>query len=117
MYLISALTLAVFTALTTAKQCVNMTVPVQISARNAQWNQTLIQNNVDAATLTANFTSIAGGTNYTEQVLSDYTTVTGQYNISAKFCMPDNGTGTNATIQVLTHGIGERIFAIRLMYD
>jgi hypothetical protein len=40
---------------------------------------------VDATSLIQNFTSIASGTNYTQEALLDYQTITGSYKISAKF--------------------------------
>jgi len=44
------------------------------------------------------------GRNYSDTQLEGFQTLTGNYSISAKFCHPDNGTGS--TIQLLTHGIG-----------
>lgn len=51
-------------------------------------------------------TSIENGVNYSSEALVDYQTVTGTYNISAKFCQPDNEHGEKRVVQVLTHGIG-----------
>ena len=47
-----------------------------------------------------------GGSNYTNKVTLGYQTVTGAYDISAKFCTPDNMSGSEPVVQVLTHGIG-----------
>ncbi|KAI4204176.1 MAG: hypothetical protein LQ350_001367 [Teloschistes chrysophthalmus] len=87
-----------------AKQCQNLTVPVCISARNGVFNLPTLQGNADATTFAQNLTSIRG--NFTKEVLLDYATVSGTYNISAKFCKPDVENGTNPTVQVLTHGLG-----------
>ena len=89
-----------------AKQCVNVTVPVQIEARNGVFNVPAVNTNQDATTFTQMYTSIKGGINYTMEALQDYQTVTGSYEISAMFCMPDAGAGSSPTVQVLTHGIG-----------
>ncbi|KAL8689961.1 MAG: hypothetical protein Q9224_004518 [Gallowayella concinna] len=87
-----------------AKQCLNITVPVSISARNGVFNIPTLQGNSDATTFAQNLTSIRG--NFTQEALLDYATVTGEYNISVKFCKPDVENGTNPTVQVLTHGLG-----------
>ena len=87
-----------------AKQCVNITVPVDISARNGVFNVPTLETNFDATTFAQNFTSIKG--NFSQESLLGYTTVTGTYDISAMFCMPDNATGTMPVVQFLTHGIG-----------
>ncbi|KAA6410673.1 MAG: alpha beta-hydrolase [Lasallia pustulata] len=87
-----------------AKQCINITVPVDISARNGVFNLPTLETNTDATTFALNFTNIRG--NFTEESLLGYTTVTGTYEISAKFCKPDNVTGKTPTVQFLTHGLG-----------
>lgn len=87
-----------------AKQCVNFTIPVSITARNGNFSEPTLTSNLDATVFAQNFTSNKG--NYTEEALLGYQTITGDYNISAKFCQPDSSNGTNPTVQVLTHGIG-----------
>ncbi|KAL8763629.1 MAG: hypothetical protein Q9184_000629 [Pyrenodesmia sp. 2 TL-2023] len=89
---------------TIAKQCTNITVPVSISARNGVFNIPTLQGNADATTFIQNLTSIRG--NFTKEALLDYTTVTGDYDISVKFCKPNTENGSNPTVQVLTHGLG-----------
>ena len=89
---------------TAAKQCVNITVPVRIEARNGVFNLPTFQANLDATTFAQNFTTI--GQNFTNSSLEGYATVTGEYKISAKFCKPDNDMSTKPTVQLLTHGIG-----------
>ncbi|KAI4236131.1 MAG: hypothetical protein L6R40_006256 [Gallowayella cf. fulva] len=98
------LTPVVFAAAATAKQCKNITVPVCISARNGVFDIPTLQGNADATTFAQNLTSIRG--NFTQEALLGYATVTGNYNISVKFCKPDVEKGTNPTVQVLTHGLG-----------
>jgi hypothetical protein len=44
------------------------------------------------------------GGNYSKTLQENFQTVTGNYSISARYCHPDNGTGS--TIQLLSHGIG-----------
>lgn len=87
-----------------AKQCVNITVPVSIFARQGVFDIPIFQGNLDATTFAQNFTNIRG--NFTEESLTGYATVTGDYHISAKFCKPDVAKGVNPTVQFLTHGIG-----------
>ena len=104
MFLRSILALAAVTGGALAKQCMNFTVPVDISARNGVFNLPTLQSNLDATTFAQNLTNIRA--NFTKASLLDYTTVTGKYMISVKFCTPDNDNGQNPTVQVLTHGIG-----------
>lgn len=87
-----------------AKVCTNVTVPVNIMARQGVFDVPEIASNLDATIFALNFTK--QGTNFTDIALRGYQTVTGQYNISAKYCKPDNVTSSNPTVQVLTHGIG-----------
>ncbi|KAL8708782.1 MAG: hypothetical protein Q9225_007550, partial [Loekoesia sp. 1 TL-2023] len=101
---ISLLLTTVLTVCVVAKQCTNLTVPVSILARNGVFNVPALQGNADATTFAQNLTSIRG--NFTEAALLDYATVSGNYEISAKFCKPDIENGTNPTVQVLTHGLG-----------
>lgn len=104
MYIPLLLASALFVSSVVAKQCINITVPVSVSARNGVFNIPTLRGNADATTFAQNLTSIRG--NFTEEALLDYATVSGAYNISAKFCKPDMENGTNPTVQVLTHGLG-----------
>ncbi|CAL8576426.1 hypothetical protein XPA_002310 [Xanthoria parietina] len=87
-----------------AKQCLNITVPVSVSARNGVFNIPTLEGNADATTFAQNLTSIRG--NFTQEALLGYETVAGEFDISVKFCKPDAENGTNPTVQVLTHGLG-----------
>ncbi len=89
-----------------AKQCTNVTIPVEISARNGIFNLAVPETNQEATIFAQNFTSIRDGANLTQSSLIGYNTTTGSFNISAKFCKPDNENGTDPTVQFLTHGIG-----------
>ena len=106
MFLITSLTLGVLALGASAKICTNLTIPVQISARQGIFDVAPITCNQDVTTFSQDFNSIANGTNYTQEALLGYQTVTGSYSISAKFCTPNNQTSPNPTVQVLTHGIG-----------
>ena len=86
-----------------AKQCINQTVPVTISARQGVFDIDIPENSLDATTFAQNATT--QGRNFTELVLTGYQTVSGTYNISTQFCSPDYAPA-NPTVQVLTHGIG-----------
>lgn len=94
----------VFAGSVLAKQCLNITVPVSISARNGVFNIPTLEGNADATTFAQNLTSIRG--NFTQEALLGYETVAGEFDISVKFCKPDAENGTNPTVQVLTHGLG-----------
>lgn len=96
--------LAVLAATAAAKRCINATVPVEISARQPVFNLHVPQTNLEATDFILNMTR--QGRNFTELVLAGYNTTRGRYNISTQFCMPSNGSLTNPTVQVLTHGIG-----------
>jgi hypothetical protein len=75
-------------------------------ARQGVFNVPEILSPVDATAFIQSFASIANGTNYTEEALVDYQTVTGSYDISAKFCQPDIESSIKPVVQVLSHGIG-----------
>ena len=104
MYSPLLLTATLHAASVVAKQCANITVPVSISARNGVFNIPTLRGNEDATRFAQNLTSIR--VNFTEEALLDYATVTGIYEISAKFCKPDTENGTDPTVQILTHGLG-----------
>jgi len=87
-----------------AKTCVNLTVPIEISARTAVFDIEVPQTNLDPTTFIQNLTQ--HGRNFTETVLSGYATTSGTYNISAQFCAPDDGSTPCAKLQILAHGIG-----------
>lgn len=96
--------LAVLAGSVAAKICINMTVPVDISARQAVFDLAVPQTNLEATDFILNMTQ--QGRNFTDIVLTGYNTTVGTYNISTQFCMPSNATYMNPTVQVLTHGIG-----------
>lgn len=80
---------------------------MSISSRNGVFgNMMTPETALDATTFIQNQTK--QGANFTKQALTGYATVSGEYNISAKFCVPSgaNGTLKDPTAQVLTHGIG-----------
>ena len=104
MHLPSSLALAVLASSVTAKQCQTFLVPVTLCARNAIFNVPPLHYNRDATTFFKNFLNPAG--NFSNEVLLEYQTVDSTYEISVKFCRPDEGYGAAATVQFLTHGIG-----------
>jgi hypothetical protein len=75
-------------------------------ARQGNFNVPEITSPIDVTSLIQSYTSIQNGTNYTIEALLDYQTISGSYNISAKFCRPDYESGTKPVVQVLSHGIG-----------
>ena len=80
---------------------------MSISSRNGVFDNTVTpESALDASTFVSNQTK--QGVNFTQRALTGYATVSGLYNISAKFCVPNgtNSTLKDPTVQVLTHGIG-----------
>lgn len=108
-FLYTAVALAAFLSVSFAAVCQNMTIPISISARNGVFNISNPTNNVQ----TTNFflDATRQGHNYTNEILTGYKTVTGDYNIEATYCHPDSGP--SKVIQVLTHGLGfDRRYAL-----
>lgn len=103
MHAVTLSSLALMAGAATARICTNITVPVDISARTGIFgNMATPQTNLDATTFAQNLTRRAQ--NFTDVALTGYQTTCGNYNISAMYCRPDNGTAK--TLQILTHGIG-----------
>ena len=101
----SSLTLLTFlTASAAAKKCMNASVPVDLSARQAVFDLDVPQKNLEVTDFVLNMTQ--QGRNFSDIVLTGYNTTVGTYNISTQFCVPDNDNHTNPTVQILTHGIG-----------
>lgn len=94
---------ALFGSLASARTCINVTVPVEINARQGHYNVPTLQSNFDATAFALKLTK--QGTNYTNTVLTGFQDVTGLYNISAKYCRPDV-SASSPVVQVLSHGIG-----------
>jgi len=104
MFQLSILAISLLASSAAAKLCQNVTIPVQISARQGVFNVPTLVENLDATVFAQNLTSIRG--NFSEESLTGYATIKGKYKISAKFCKPDMMYGKKPTVQVLTHGIG-----------
>ncbi|KAI1616062.1 Alpha/Beta hydrolase protein [Exophiala viscosa] len=88
--------------LASAWTCQNITVPVSISARNAVFNISIPQTNIDVTNFIVDLAE--QGVNYTQEILAGYTTVSGDFDLAATYCAPASGAGK--TLQILTHGIG-----------
>lgn len=97
-------TLALLVTSTAAKQCHNITVPVDISARTGIFDLPIPQSNSDATAFIQNLTQ--QGRNFTDLALTGYKTTAGKYQISTQFCVPSVKPVSNPTLQILTHGIG-----------
>ncbi|CZS89775.1 uncharacterized protein RAG0_01042 [Rhynchosporium agropyri] len=104
MYISTATALGLFAASVAGKRCINQTIPVEISARQAIFDIDVPQTNLEVTDFILNVTQ--QGRNFTDIALSGYGTTQGTYNISTQFCMPDSSNITHPTVQVLTHGIG-----------
>ncbi|KAK7531075.1 Alpha/Beta hydrolase protein [Phyllosticta citricarpa] len=95
---------ALSTIAASEKTCLNQTVPVTISSRNGNFSLKAPSDNIEATAFVQNLSR--PGQNYSSAILSGYHTVSGTYNISTKFCYDDEKSGTDAALQILTHGIG-----------
>jgi hypothetical protein len=93
-----------------ARQCTNVTIPINIESRQGVFQKIPVEGNLDTTAFAQSFTRQGG--NYSQQLLQNYTTVMGTYQISGKFCHPDSGPGS--TIQLLSHGIGfDKTYVLR----
>ena len=88
-----------------AKKCINFTIPLNLNARQGTYAVPEPTTNEDVTFFTQNLTTIRDGGNFSDRVLTGYQTVTGLYNISATFCTPDTKS-PSPVVQVLTHGLG-----------
>ncbi|KAK5010881.1 hypothetical protein LTR28_007177 [Elasticomyces elasticus] len=98
----TTLAIAALAGAAAARQCLNVTVPVQVSARNGVFNLATPVTNIDVTNFILDLTQ--QGTNYSANILEGYQTVTGNYTIAATYCHPDSGPSN--VVQILTHGIG-----------
>ncbi|KAK5688288.1 hypothetical protein LTS10_000266 [Elasticomyces elasticus] len=98
----SAAAIAALSGLSAARQCHNITVEVDVSARNGVFNQTTPVTNIDVTNFLLNL--VQAGKNYTAATLEGYATVSGKYQLATTYCEPDSGNAS--TVQLLTHGIG-----------
>lgn len=102
MALLRLLAIAAFAAAAAAKVCVNITVPMNVTARNAVFNGWDVpQTNLDATTFAMN--GSRQGHNGSAEALTGYADVSGSYKLSVKYCTPNNGS-QSSIIQLLTHG-------------
>ncbi|KAI7353072.1 hypothetical protein KC354_g11718 [Hortaea werneckii] len=99
----SAAAIAAFAGIASARQCQNLTIPVELSARNGNFpGQEVTETDIEVTNFILNLSQ--QGNNYTEQVLDGYNTISGSYDLAATYCQPDNGPAN--VLQILTHGIG-----------
>lgn len=98
--------IAAFASTSSALTCTNLTVPVELSARNGRFDLKAPQNNIEVTNFILSNTQ--QGANYTEELFQDHATVSGHYKLAATYCVPgENATNASPkTVQILTHGIG-----------
>lgn len=89
-------------SLTSARNCMNLTVEVTVDARNAVFNLTAPTSNIEVTSLILDFTR--SGHNLTEEYLTGYATIQDTYSVAATYCEPD--AGPSDLVQLLTHGVG-----------
>jgi len=100
-YSIAAASVVLSTA--SALKCHNLTVPVNLSARNGVFNISAPQNNIEVTNFILDLTQ--QGTNLSASLLEGYKTVKGHYNLAATYCQPENCEEPPKTVQLLTHGV------------
>jgi pimeloyl-ACP methyl ester carboxylesterase len=98
----STIATAALAGLASARHCQNLTVEVNISARNGKFNQPIPVTNIDVTNFNLDLTQ--QGKNYSAAVLEGYQTIARKWKIAATYCQPDHGPSN--VVQVLTHGIG-----------
>ncbi|RYF10420.1 MAG: hypothetical protein EOO77_21590, partial [Oxalobacteraceae bacterium] len=94
---------AAFISSAAAMHCTNLTVPVELSARNGVFDVKAPQNDIEVTDFILN--NSQQGSNYTAKVLKEYKTVSGHYELAATYCVPSKDEKPK-TVQLLTHGIG-----------
>ncbi|KAJ5766005.1 uncharacterized protein N7511_003621 [Penicillium nucicola] len=105
MHIPSLSLMAIMAGVASAKTCYDMTVKVPITARNGVFDKiSTPQTNLDATAFALHASTQAA--NVTADVLSGYATISGLYDISAQYCMPDKGGDSPHVLQILTHGMG-----------
>ncbi|KAM0708336.1 hypothetical protein Q7P35_004987 [Cladosporium inversicolor] len=97
---------AAFIGSASAMHCTNITVPVDLTARNGEYNYEAPQNNIEVTNFILDNTQ--QGANYSQAILKDYKTVKGHYKLAGTYCVPGDGHSDKKpkTLQILTHGIG-----------
>ncbi|KAJ5307011.1 hypothetical protein N7508_006026 [Penicillium antarcticum] len=97
--------MAITAGVATAKTCLDMIVQVPVTAHNGVFDKiSTPQTNLDATAFALHAST--QGANVTADALSGYATVSGIYDISAQYCMPDNSGDSAHVLQILTHGMG-----------
>lgn len=105
MQVLTTLVLSALLGLAASRKCINQTVEVQIAARNGVFGGVSVpQTNVEVTNFTLRVTK--QGHNFTNEGLTGYDTVSGSYNISTQYCVPDKPSWKRPVLQILTHGIG-----------
>ncbi|CAI6336174.1 unnamed protein product [Periconia digitata] len=116
MSLFSIIFIALFAASASALACNNLTLTVEISARQSRFQKFPIQTNIDTQAFAQDFTR--RGHNYSAELFQGWQQLSGAYKISARYCRPFKGH--SSAVQLLTHGIGfDKSYAIsctELMY-
>lgn len=101
----STLIILLTAPLAAARNCKNITVPVQLCLRQPTFDVQIPQTSLDVVDFFLNVTR--QGSNFSALAMTGYHVTSGRYEISAMFCRPDNlKKFASPTVQVLTHGIG-----------
>ena len=98
---LEALLLALAGVAAEARQCQNITVPVDLTAQNAVLNVAVPASQVEVTSFVLGvLKSIRDGPGTPPEL----TTISGHYELATTYCEPD--AGASSVLQILTHGIG-----------
>ncbi|KAJ2975591.1 hypothetical protein NQ176_g5439 [Zarea fungicola] len=101
---LAALAVAANAAAVTSKNCVGLSIPVNVQAENTKFTVPRVDSNIDAVEFTiardrwdaASQPPISSGT----------VTVGGAYTISGQLCVPQNNRNGVNTLMIASHGVG-----------
>ena len=91
------------TANTTDKQCLDLDVPVSISATNAKLDTPRVDSNIDAVDWV--WDSYTWSHNASERMVGTIAINT-TYHISAQLCVPTQGSAKSDILQIASPGLG-----------
>ncbi|KAF4444411.1 hypothetical protein F53441_11136 [Fusarium austroafricanum] len=101
--MVKSLALFALVAGASARKCMNLTVPVHLSTKNAVFNVETPLTGIDVTAFAINV-SRQGSPSFPEQAQTGFAKISGYYKLAATYCEPDKGPGDE--LQIMTHGIG-----------
>jgi hypothetical protein len=87
----------------TARQCVQLEVPVKVSTTATRWLQPRVDNNIDAVEWVSEMTTWSSP-NTTERIIGEVI-INDTFKIRGQLCVPSRGNRSDV-LQIATHGVG-----------